>query len=121
MLAASVEGHRFSDVLDQEGLLGGNTDDVVLRQLPVLTADAFAAEPQPCSRTCVAVVHHEASLLVLDFGVIGADALIGEPNMTLLGLADAHSVVVLEDGSVGRLVFGLLELEFDHSFVDVLL
>jgi hypothetical protein len=77
VLAASVEGHRVSDVLNQEGLLGGNADDIVFGQLPVLTAYSFATESQPCSSTCVAVVHHKTSLLILDFRMIRADTLIG--------------------------------------------
>jgi hypothetical protein len=40
--------------------------------------------------------------------------------MRILRLSDTDSIVVLEDGAVGRFVVGFLELELDDALVDVL-
>lgn len=52
--------------------------------------------------------------------MVGGDALVVELDVRVLRLAEAHRVVVLEDGAVGRLVLRLLELELDDALVDVL-
>lgn len=48
------------------------------------------------------------------------NALIGQFDMGVLCLSYSDCVVILEDGSIGRFIVGFLELEFDHSLVDVL-
>lgn len=52
--------------------------------------------------------------------MIGGNALVEEADMGLFRLADPDSVVVLQDGPVGRLVVRLLELELYHALVHVL-
>ena len=110
----------FGEVLDEEGLFGGEAEDVVLGDPAVLAPDALGGQPQPGAGPGVAVVHNEAALLVLDLGVVGGDALVEEADVGFLSLADADGVVVLEDGPVGGLVVGLLELELDDALVEVL-
>ena len=46
--------------------------------------------------------------------------MVEEPDVRFFSLADAYSVVVLEDGSVGRLVVGFLELKLDDPFIEIL-
>ena len=45
------------------------------------------------------------------------DALIGQFYMGVLCFSYSNCVVI---GSVGRFIIGFLELEFDHSLIDVL-
>lgn len=52
--------------------------------------------------------------------MVGRNALVVELYVRVLGLAEAHCVVVFEDGAVRRLVLWLFELELDDAFVDVL-
>lgn len=41
--------------------------------------------------------------------------------MTLLSFAYPDCVVIFEDGSIGRLIIRLFELEFDHALIDIVL
>ena len=110
----------LGEILNKEGLLGGDAKDIVFADPAILTPDSLAGQPQPGARPGVAVIHHKAPLLVLDLGVVGGYALVEEPDVRFFSLADAYSVVVLEDGSVGRLVVGFLELKLDDPFIEIL-
>jgi hypothetical protein len=110
----------LSDILYVKGLLRGYSEDVVLAEFSINASHPLAGQSQPGARPCVAVVHDELTLLILDFCVVGGDALVHEPYMRLLRLADAYGVVVFEDGAVGRFVVWFFELEFDDALVDIL-
>lgn len=47
-------------------------------------------------------------------------ALIGQFYMGVLCFSNSNCIIILEDGAVGGFIVGFLELEFDHSLVDVL-
>jgi len=48
------------------------------------------------------------------------NALIGQLYVGVLSLSNSDCIIIFEDGSVRRFIIGFLELEFDHSLVDVL-
>jgi len=120
VVTVALVANLFGDVLNIEGLLGGDPEDIILGEPAVGTAHPLAGEPQPGPSPGVAVVHDKLALLVLDLCVVGGYALVGESDVRLLGLADAHCVVVFEDGAVGWFVFGFFELELYDPFVHVL-
>lgn len=60
----AFESDLLSEVLDQEGLLGGYPEDVILAEFAVVAPDAFGGQPQPGAGARVAVVHEEAALLI---------------------------------------------------------
>ena len=80
-MAGALVGDGVSDMLEVEGLLGGDPKDVVLGKLAIRTPDSLAGEPEPSAGPGIAVVHDELALLVLDLGVVGGNALVGQPDV----------------------------------------
>lgn len=89
-------------------------------QLSIQTPQSFRGKSKPSSRSSSTVIHQKFALFEADLCMMIGDALIGQFYMGVLCFSYSNCVVIFEDGSVGRFIIGFLELEFDHSLIDVL-
>lgn len=116
----TLESYYFSDIFNKESFFGRYSEDVVFAQFSVSASDSFGRKSEPSSSTSIAVVHQKFALFIPDFGVVGGNTLIQQSDMRFFSLTDPHSVVVLENSSIWRLIFWFFELKFNHSFVHIL-